>query len=55
MVVGVMVDNKNSIGNKFNKIAERLQIDVDHDNFMANIIVIHKEHLSEFIKEISKS
>ena len=50
-----MMDSKNSTGSKFNKIAENLKIDVDHDNFMASIMTIHKDHLSEFIKEISKA
>ncbi len=48
------MEGKNSVGTKFNKIAENLNIEVDHDNFMANIILIKKEHLSEFIKELTR-
>lgn len=55
LCVGVMLEGKNSIGDRFNKVAEKLKIEVDHDNFMANIIVFHKDHLSEFIKEISRA
>ena len=49
-----MLEGKNSIGDRFNKVAEKLKMEVDHDNYMANIIVFHKDHLSEFIKEISR-
>ena len=52
MVVGVMMDSRNVIGTRFNEVAERLNISVNHDNFMANIIVIKKENLTAFIKEI---
>lgn len=54
MVVGVMMDNRNVIGTRFNEVAERLKISVNHDNFMANIIVMKKENLSPFIKEVSQ-
>lgn len=50
--VGVMNESKNSIGTRFNEIAERLKIEVSHDNFMPNIIMIKKDDLTEFIKEI---
>jgi len=49
-MVGVMMDSRNVIGTRFNEVAERLNISVNHDNFMANIIVIKKENLSAFIK-----
>ena len=52
MTVGVMMNNRNSIGTKFNEVAERLKIQVNHDNFMANIIILKRENLAEFIKEI---
>jgi predicted component of type VI protein secretion system len=50
MVVGVMMDSRNVIGTRFNEVAERLNISVNHDNFMANIIVIKRENLTAFIK-----
>lgn len=52
-MVGVM-DNKNSFGNQFTDVAERLKIEVNHDNFLANIILMKKEHLSQFLREIGK-
>lgn len=55
MAVGVMTDSKNPIGDRFNRIAEKLKIQVDHDHFMANIIAFHKDHLPEFIKEVSRT
>ena len=42
MTVGVMMNNRNSIGTKFNDVAERLKIQVNHDNFMANIIILKR-------------
>jgi hypothetical protein len=54
-VVGVMMDAKNSTGSRFNKVAENLKIDVDHDNFMASIMLLHKDHLADFIKEMTKA
>jgi len=55
MTVGVMMNNRNSIGTRFNDVAERLKIQVNHDNFMANIIILKRENLAEFIKEIGYS
>ncbi len=54
LVVGVMMDSKNAIGIKFNQIAEKLNIQVNHDNFMANIILLQKDRLPEFLKEIGQ-
>jgi len=51
-VVGVMMDSKNLIGRRFTEIAERLNIRVTQNNFMSNIIVMSKNNLSEFIREI---
>lgn len=45
MLVGVMMEGKNSIGHRFNEVAEELKIEVNHDNFMANIIVMKKDHV----------
>jgi hypothetical protein len=53
-VVGVMTDPKNSSGSRFNKVAESLKIEVDHDNFMASIMLLHKDHLRDFVNEITK-
>jgi hypothetical protein len=39
-------ESKNSTGSKFNKIAESLKFEVDHDNFMSSIMASHKDHLS---------
>ena len=54
LVVGVMMDSKNAIGIKFNQIAEKLNIQANHDNFMANIILLQKDRLPEFLKEIGQ-
>ena len=45
MTVGVMFHYKNSIGSKFNEVADRLKIQVNHDSFMANIIMMKKDSL----------
>lgn len=54
LLVGVMMDGKNSIGHRFNEVAEELKIEVNHDNFMANIILMKKDHLSSFLKAIGQ-
>jgi hypothetical protein len=53
--VGVTLDHKSSIGQRFNDVAAKLGIEVDQDSFIANVIFFHKDHLSSFIKEISRS
>lgn len=54
MIVGVVMDSRNTIGSRFSEVTERLKMNVNHDNFMANIIIIKKDNLSEFIKEIGQ-
>jgi hypothetical protein len=44
-VVGVMFDLKNSVGTKFNEVAQKLKIEVNHDYFMSNIIMMPTDYL----------
>ena len=54
LVVGVNLESKNNLGNRFNEVAERLKIEVNHDSFMANIIMMKKESLGEFLREMGQ-
>ena len=40
-----MNQNKNNIGNRFNNVVTKLGLDVKHDRFMANVMIIGKESL----------
>jgi hypothetical protein len=54
MIVGVMMNSRNATGQLFLSAAQKLNIEVNQDNFMANIIVIKKDNLADFIKEIGQ-
>lgn len=51
VVTGVMADSKNTIGTKFTEIAEKLNLQINQDSFMANLIIIQKDSLGEFLKK----
>ena len=51
-IVGVVMEQKNTLGNRFNSVVTKLNLEVKHDRFMANIMIIPKENLLEFIKEL---
>lgn len=53
-VVGVVHESKNPLGKSFEQIYKKLNIDVRHDSFMANIIILPKDSLLDFIKDIGK-
>jgi|LakMenEpi03Aug12_release.lakeMendotaPanAssembly.Ray.scaffolds.fasta_scaffold226219_1 hypothetical protein len=40
-----MGEQKNNLGNRFNEVAMKLGIEVKHDNFIANIMIIPKQNL----------
>lgn len=40
-----MPDTKNNMGTRFNYAVEKLNIEVKHDKFMANIMIIPKDNL----------
>lgn len=50
--MGVVPDHKNNMGTKFSASADKLKIEVKHDRFMANIIIVPKDNLLEFIREV---
>jgi hypothetical protein len=52
-VVGVVHGSRNNLGVRFIRIAEKLNIAVNHDHFMASIIFIQKERMAEFLKEMT--
>jgi hypothetical protein len=52
--VGVSLEQKNVLGVRFNTVVTKLGIATEHDNFDANIIAFSKEHLSSFIREITR-
>lgn len=54
VVAGVMLESKNKIGTKFSEICDKLNLESIQDSFMANIIVIKKESLGEFLKELNE-
>ena len=54
VVAGVMMEGKSKIGVRFAEIADKLKMDMSHDSFMANIMVIKKDSLSEFLKELNE-
>ena len=41
---------KNTLGSKFNKLADKMNLVVQHDRFLSNIIIIPKDNLLEFVK-----
>lgn len=42
MMVGVMMETKNSFGTKFERVVDKLNIDVTMNSFMANIMTLPK-------------
>ena len=41
-IIGVQTNRKNTLGNQFNNAATKLNVEVKHDNFMSNIMIIPK-------------
>jgi len=52
-VVGVVHGSRNNLSARFIQIAEKLNIAINHDHFMASIISIQKERMAEFLKEMT--
>ena len=55
MIVGVVPDSKSNIGSCFNSTVTKLKIEVQHDKFMSNVIVIPKDSLLEFTKDVGNN
>jgi len=53
LVVGVVAEHKNYLGNKFNYVVEQMKIHSSHDKFLSNVIVIPKDDVIEFAKKIA--
>ena len=54
LMVGVMVDPKNTFGVKFQKVIEKLNIDVTMNSFTANIMTIPKETMIRVVRELGE-
>ncbi len=52
LIVGVVPDYKSTMGAKFTHVVTKLKLEVTHDRFMSNIMIMPKDHLVEFIKEV---
>ena len=55
LIVGVVPDHKSEMGAIFNAVSSEMKIQVKHDRFMSNVIVVHKDNLIEFIKKVGGS
>ncbi len=55
LIVGVVPDHKSEMGATFNAVSSEMKIQVKHDRFMSNVIVVHKDNLIEFIKKVGGS
>ena len=45
LIVAVVPDQKNNMAGKFSSVVTKLNIEVKHDRFMSNIIIVPKESL----------
>jgi hypothetical protein len=52
LLVGVVPEQKNDMGNRFNVVVEKLKIPVTHDRFLSNVIMIPQDSMINFVKEV---
>lgn len=45
LVVGVVPDQKNDMGMKFNAVLHKFNIPAQHDRFLSNVVIIPKENI----------
>ena len=52
--MGVTPERKNHLGSKFSEAVEKLKLQVHHDKFTPNVIVVEKETLLPFLMEVGE-